>query len=72
MVDKIEKCSKKVFVNIAVDKIMKQSEVSETKALEIYNRILTDINLFSKECISPLGYYSTRYGIMNRIIRSDY
>jgi hypothetical protein len=25
--------------------------------------------LFSKECISPKGYYSVRYAIMNRINR---
>ena len=72
MVEKIEKCSERVFISIAIDKIMKQSKVSEKVAIEIYNKILDNIEFDNVECINPLGYYSTRYAIMNRIIRGDY
>lgn len=72
MVDEIEKCSEKVFVEMAVDKIMKNSDVSEIQAYEIYNKISGSIEFDSEECNNPLGYYSVRYAIMNRVLRSEY
>lgn len=72
MADKIEQCSEKVFVGMAVDKIMKNSKVSEIQAHEIYNKISDNIEFGSEECNNPLVYYSTRYTIMNKIKRSDY
>lgn len=72
MVDIIERYSSKTFMSIVIDKIMKQSEVSEEVANKILSEILTKIDLHGDECNNPSGYYSIRYAIMNRVLRSEY
>jgi uncharacterized protein YeeX (DUF496 family) len=65
----IEKCHKNVFEIVAVSEIMNKLKIEENDAIKILDKMYKRIELFSKECISPKGYYSVRYAIMNRINR---
>lgn len=63
----IEKMHHNVFVNVAIDEIMKKRLIDESKAVEVLNSMFKEINIFSNECVRPDGALSIRYAIMNKI-----